>query len=224
MSRLGFSIKEARNIWQELVKLPNIKVNALITHFYLADCLDKNDTDKQAKLFYDLCKDIPIPLSLSHSAGILGWPHIQSHWVRPGLMLYGISPFKNKIGSDFGLKPVMHFKSKIIAINHCSKGSSIGYGADFTCPKDMVIGVVACGYSNGYPRSATNHTPVLIRNNRVSLVGRVSMEMLTIDLSDIDNPQIGDEVLLWGEGLPIEEISSCSSISAYELITRNRYN
>jgi alanine racemase len=140
-----------------------------------------------------------------------------SDYARPGILLYGVSPFLNETGAARGLQPVMTLQSELISIKQCLQGDAIGYGADWVCPEDMLVGVVGIGYGDGYPRHAKTGTPVLVDGKRVSLLGRVSMDMISVDLRELPNAQIGDKVILWGEGLPAEEIAEFASTIAYDL-------
>src|SRR5690606_21456470 len=146
-------------------------------------------------------------LSMANSAAILGWPEARVDWVRPGLMLYGVSPFHHKTGSALHLKPVMRLQTRLIAKIKAKQGESVGYTGRYRCPKDMELGVLAVGYADGYPVALPDGAPVLLHGKRVPLVGRVSMDMATIDLSTVPEAQIGDPVILWGEGLPVEEVA-----------------
>ena len=155
--------------------------------------------------------------SLSNSAGILGWPEAQAHWVRAGGALYGISVVAGKIGADFGFRPAMTLTTRLIAINRVRKGEHVGYAATFECPEDMNVGVAAIGYGDGYPRHADAGTPVLVNGARASLIGRVSMDLVTIDLRGHPAARIGDPVVLWGRGLPVEEVAMHADTIGYEL-------
>ena len=157
-------------------------------------------------------------LSAANSAGILGWPETHLDWVRPGIMLYGVSPFNGETGGMRGLKPVMTLRTRLIAVNRCPAGERVGYGGVFTCPEDMPVGVVGIGYGDGYPRHAPGGTPLLLNGRRVPLIGRVSMDMLTVDLRNQPDARVGDPVVLWGEGLPVEEIAQAAGTIAYELL------
>jgi alanine racemase len=132
-------------------------------------------------------------------------------------MLYGVSPFLNETGTVRGLQPVMTLKSELIAVNHYREGDALGYGGSWVCPEDMPVGVVAIGYGDGYPRHAVTGTPVLLNGQRVPLVGRVSMDMICVDLRSQPHAKVGDGVVLWGEGLPAEEIAEWAGTIAYEL-------
>ena len=173
-------------------------------------------TEQQIQIFTELVKYLKIEeASLANSAGILGWPTAHLNWVRPGIMLYGASPFPDMV--DENLKPVMQLQSSLISVKRCYKGDGIGYGATWICPQTMPVGVIAIGYADGYPRHAPIGTPVLVNGKRVPLIGRVSMDMITVDLRNQPNARVGDPVLLWGTGLPVEEIASLSGTIAYEL-------
>ncbi|MDX2164090.1 MAG: alanine racemase [Gammaproteobacteria bacterium] len=212
MNRLGFQPGEILDIYAKLNKYHII----LITHFSSADELQNPLTKKQAEIFNKI--NIKTEKSLAHSAGILGWKDYHADWVRPGLMLYGVSPFANSTGLEFDLKPVMTWKSSLIAIQKIKKGEAVGYNQTFICPEDISVGVVGVGYGFGYPRHAKNGTPILVNNIQTEIVGRVSMDMLTVNLKSIPNAKIGDEVILWGNGFPIEKVAEHTATSAYELL------
>lgn len=219
MHRLGFAMDEILSIWKILAKLPKIHVEGFMTHFAKADELDSNATEEQMNRFFQITQDFPVKRSLANSAGILGWPLSHQDWVRPGITLYGVSPFAGRVGAQEGLRPVMTLCSEIIAIQKPKKGESIGYGGTFVCQKDMRIGVIAVGYGDGYPRLAPAGTPVLIHSQEVPIVGRVSMDMITVDLTTLPEAVIGDPVQLWGAKLPVEKVANFMGTTAYELLT-----
>lgn len=157
---------------------------------------------------------------MANSGGILGWPETHFDWVRPGIMLYGCTPFNQGVGADEGLRPVMTLASRLIAVQRYAAGEPIGYGGSWRCPRDSRIGVVAIGYGDGYPRHAPSGTPVLINGRRVPLVGRVSMDMITVDLTDLPEANVGDPVVLWGCDLPAEEIARHANTITYELFCK----
>jgi len=212
MNRLGFQADEVLNIYNQLNKYNII----LMTHFSSADELQNPLTQKQAELFNKI--KIKTEKSLVHSAGILAWKDYHADWVRPGLMLYGVSPFPHTTGLDFNLKPVMTWHSSLIAIRKIKKGEAVGYNGMYVCPENMTIGIVGVGYGLGYPRHAKNGTPILINGIQSEIVGRVSMDMLGVNLENIAHAKIGDEVILWGKGLPIEKVAEHTATSAYELL------
>ena len=221
MCRLGFSPEDFSRILPRLNACEAIqKPMGWMTHFAEADNLAADATLEQIALFHSLIHDLPGPQSLANSAGILGWPKSHATWVRPGIMLYGISPFKDKKADDYQLLPVMTLQAKLIAIHKIKKGARIGYGGTWVAPEDMLVGVVSAGYGDGYPQFTKTGTPILVNNKICPLVGRVSMDMLTIDLRSQPQARIGDPVILWGKGLPIEIIALASNTSAYELVTR----
>lgn len=221
MHRLGISVDQLEVIYQRLSSLKNVqKPIGLMTHFAEADCVDSAATQDQMRLFNRITEKLTGPRSLSNSAGILAWPDAHGDWVRPGLMLYGASPFAGKSGLDHGLKPVMTLSSHLIAINPVRYGGKVGYGGTWIADQDKIIGIVGVGYGDGYPQSARNGTPVLVNGMECHLAGRVSMDMLAVDLSHQPQAQVGDEVILWGRGLPVERIAWHSYTSSYEILTR----
>ena len=220
MHRLGFAPKELKNISQRLEKCASInKAVKYMTHFSNADDKYDDKTLKQIDVFFQSIDDVSVDeISIANSAGILGWPQSHATWNRPGIMLYGVSPFINAKAEDHNLKPVMTLSSQLISVKQVIKGEAIGYGGTYICEKDMMIGVVAIGYGDGYPRHAKTGTPVLVNNKRSRLLGRVSMDMICVDLSEQDIAQVNDPVVLWGEGLPIEEVAVSAETIAYELL------
>lgn len=221
MHRLGVSIEQLPEIYRRLMHCPTVKKPiGLMTHFAEADILESSQTEKQIDLFTQATAAYEGPRSLANSAGILAWPASHGQWVRPGLMLYGATPFKDKIGTDFNLKPVMTLSSKLIAIHHVKTGAKIGYGGTWQAPEEMRVGIVGIGYGDGYPQQAPNGTPLLVNAKRCALIGRVSMDMLAVDLRLCQDAGIGDKVILWGEGLPVEEIARHCQTSAWEILTR----
>lgn len=223
MHRLGFSLGEAKAEFYRLASCSVVRkpIN-IISHFSSADELTSEQTSKQLKLFDQFIASIDDnsligKCSIAASGGILAWPQAQRDVVRPGIALYGISPFDKPIAE---LRPAMTFKSELIAVRSHKKGESVGYGQIWRSQKDTKLGVVAMGYGDGYPRGIPKNTPVLVNGRRVPIVGRVSMDMIVVDLGldSLDKP--GDEVIFWGNGLTVEEIAKYTGISAYELITR----
>lgn len=223
MHRLGFNPKDVANVVQRLEKCTSVKQPVhFMTHFANAD--DKHDekTLKQVEVFYSTISAFSEnEVSIANSAGILGWPQSHATWNRPGIMLYGVSPFINSRAEEHNLKPVMTLKSQLVSIKNLKQGDAIGYGGTYLCEKDMLVGIVTIGYGDGYPRHAKTGTPVLVNGKRCSLLGRVSMDMICVDLSGLSEDaeaKVNDSVVLWGEGLPIEEIAECSDTIGYELL------
>lgn len=221
MHRLGIPMEQMEVAYQRLSALTNVKKPiGLMTHFAEADCVDSIATAQQIKLFNQVTTTLTGPRSLANSAGILAWSNAHGDWVRPGLMLYGASPFADITGLDHGLKPVMTLSSRIIAINSVKDGGKVGYGGTWRADEDKIIGIVGVGYGDGYPQSAKNGTPVLVNGVECQLAGRVSMDMLAVDLTHQPQATVGDAVTLWGKGLPVERIARHSNTSAYEILTR----
>jgi alanine racemase len=219
MNRLGFKVKDASLVYQRLNKCGIIKkpIN-LITHLASADDTTSAFTSKQIKLFNDTVASYEGERSIGNSAGILAWQNAISDWVRPGIMLYGISPFPNSTGVELGLEPVMSLYSKLIAVKAVEKGETVGYGNSWLCDKATTLAVVAIGYGDGYPRYAKQGTPVLVNGQRVPLIGRVSMDMITVDLATQPDALPGDRVTLWGDGLAVEEIAEYADTIPYTLV------
>lgn len=221
MHRLGLSREGFQQAWLRLQKLPWVqKPVGLMTHFACADNPSDPLTGEQIHCFAELTRDFPGPKSMANSAAILSCPPALADWVRPGIMLYGSSPFHNKTAAECGLRSVMSLSAPLIAIRKLKKGESIGYGATWRCEQDMLMGVVAIGYGDGYPRHAPNGTPVLINGKMCHLAGRVSMDMITVDLHQMNNAKIGDRALLWGAELPVDQIAALSQTISYELFCK----
>ncbi|MDQ2972288.1 MAG: alanine racemase, partial [Pseudomonadota bacterium] len=181
------------------------------------DEFDNVQTARQTQRFLEATKDLPGERSLSNSAGLLGWPDARGDWVRVGGLLYGLSVAHGKTGADFGFKPAMTLSTRLVGVNQVKRGERVGYGATFECPEDMAIGVAAIGYGDGYPRSAPSGTPVLVGERQAVIVGRVSMDLITLDLRDAPNARVGDTVTLWGPQLPVETIAQRACTISYEL-------
>jgi alanine racemase len=221
MHRLGFAVEHVASIWQRLQACPAVGTPLrLMTHLARADERNDASTGEQIACFLALEKGRETETSLANSAGVLGWPDSHGDWVRPGIMLYGISPFVGGRGEAQGLRPVMTLTSHLIAVNRLRKGDAIGYGGTWSCPEDMPVGVVAVGYGDGYPRHAPAGTPVLVNDARVALVGRVSMDLVSVDLRSQPAARPGDPVVLWGRGLPVEEVAEHVGSIGYELVSR----
>lgn len=219
MNRLGFKPKDFATVYQVLNECVIVKPPVgLMTHFASAD--DENDdfTLQQICLFNETTQGYYAPRSIANSAGLLAWQAALTDWVRPGVMLYGVSPFPGQVGLALGLRPVMSLHSHLIAVKPIEKGETLGYSGSWRCEQDTVVGVVAIGYGDGYPRYVKVGTPVLVNGSRVPLIGRVSMDMITVDLADQPNAKPGDPVVLWGNSLPVEEIADCANTIPYTLV------
>ena len=221
MHRLGIGPDCAGSALKRLQNSTNVLDNTVLcTHFASADDLGSNQTQQQIDLFNTVCKNLPGERSAANSPGLLGWQQSHYDWVRPGYMLYGNSPFTAIHPNTEALRPVMTLSSRIISIRDVKPGASVGYGANWSASRPSRIATVTIGYGDGYPRLAPNGTPVLVNGRRASLAGRVSMDMITIDITDISGITRGDEVILWGEGLPVTEIAAHAGTIGYELTTR----
>lgn len=220
MHRLGFPVARAAQVHARLCALPQVGASRiqLMTHFARSDEFDVDMTARQIRAFGDGIAALPGERSLANSAAILGWPAAHADWVRAGGVLYGVSAVAGTTGADHGFEPAMTLCARLIAINTVQRGETIGYGGAWTCPEDMPVGVVAIGYGDGYPRVAVPGTPVLLRGRRAGVVGRVSMDLVTIDLRGHPDAQVGDEVTLWGPSLPVEIIGEHAGTIGYELV------
>ena len=225
MNRLGFKASEYKAVFEQLQHCAIIKhpIN-LMTHLANADAKEDQTTAAQINLFTDTINSLQLAdpsqnqRSIANSAGILAWPSAITDWVRPGVMLYGISPFAESTGAQLNLKPIMSLHSRLIAVKDLSQGDKVGYAGTWICPKDTTLGVIAIGYGDGYPRYAKAGTPVLVNGQRVPLIGRVSMDMITVDLGSQPDAKAGDPVTLWGEDLAVEEIALCADTIPYTLV------
>ena len=219
MHRLGFLPELFPQVWQRLHACKSVAEEIrLMTHLASANDRENPMTTIQMECFRNLCRDIKAEQTIANSAGILAFPESHANWVRPGLMLYGASPLIDSHGDTEGLQPVMTLESQLIAVKKLSANEPVGYGATWHCPEDMPVGVVAAGYGDGYPRHAPSGTPVLVNGERVSLIGRASMDMLIVDLRKQPHARVGDPVILWGDGLPVEEIANHAGTIPYELL------
>ncbi|NKF49467.1 alanine racemase [Shewanella sp. WXL01] len=221
MHRLGFSLADFQQMYQRLLACPNVqKPVHLMTHFACADEPNNAMTTRQIEAFNNLVADLEGDKTLANSAGTLFWPTSQADWVRPGIALYGVSPVIGDRGYKHYLVPAMELMSRLIAVRELKQGESVGYGAHWVSSRDTRLGVVAIGYGDGYPRNAPEGTPVMINGRRLPIVGRVSMDMLTVDLGPDGLEQVGDDVQLWGKELAVEEVAEHIGTIAYELVTK----
>jgi alanine racemase len=219
MNRLGFTQDQFFQAVSRLEHCPIVRTPiSLMTHLARADEIDCAETERQLEVFRRVTEGLQGERSIANSAGILGWPQTRSDWVRPGILLLGVSPFPHCKGLDHNLRAVMTLQSRVIAIKHIEAGDAVGYGGCWVAPAATRLGVVAIGYGDGYPRAVGNGTPVLIGASRAPIVGRVSMDMLTVDLSRCPAAAVGDPVVLWGEGLAVEEVAECAETIPYTLL------
>jgi alanine racemase len=224
MNRLGFRPEDYAAAYRRLRAIPGIRNITLMTHFANADELEhpRLSIAEQVRRFREGADGLEGQRSLSNSGGVLHQAalakELHNDWVRPGVMLYGGTPGGGVSADAYGLLPTMTLRSEIIGIQHLETGETVGYGSRFVAPGPMTVGVVACGYADGYPRHAEQGAPVLVDGVRTRLVGRVSMDMMTVDLSPVANARVGSKVTLWGDGLPIDEVAQAAGTIGYELM------
>lgn len=221
MRRLGFAPAALHSVYRRLTQLPRVAPDpGLMTHLACADEPMREETSRQLSVFDEAVAGRRGEVSIANSAGILAFPGSHRDWVRPGLMLYGCSPFERSDGVRKGLRPVMALTAPILSVRQCRAGDAVGYGAAYICPEAMPVGVVGIGYADGYPRHVRSGAPALVNGERVSLVGRVSMDMIAVDLRRAPTAAVDDEVVLWGPGLPVEDIAANARTISYELLCR----
>jgi len=221
MHRLGFSPSNVREVYQKLMAHNLVKKPlSLMTHLSDADDITKNKTNEQVECFLKTVEGLEGDHCIANSSAILNWEKAHTTWVRPGITLYGVSPVAHLSAAKLGLIPVMTLVSRIVTIHDLKKGATVGYGSTWVCPEDMRVGIVDIGYGDGYPRGAKAGTPVLLNGMRCPLIGRVAMDMINLDLRNHPQAKIGDEVILWGKGLPIEEVAPYADTVPYELFCR----
>lgn len=219
MHRLGFSVSQAGSIIAALAHHSNVKELVVMTHLADADSLDSKMTQQQLALFTQLTESLGVATSVANSAGLLFWKSARSDWNRPGLMLYGV-PLADSQDMPVVLEPAMVLSSKVIAIRDINVGDAVGYNCRWQANRPSVIATVAIGYGDGYPRNAVDGTPVLVKGQLAPLVGRVSMDMITVDVTEIDNVAVGDPVELWGQQLPVSRVAEYCDSNSYEMLTR----
>jgi alanine racemase len=220
MHRLGFAPAQARAAAARLAACRCVaQPAALATH--LADAEQEGaQTPAQLEAFAAATAGLAGERSVANSAGLIAWPAARADWVRPGIMLYGISPFAGKTGADHGLRPVMTLETRVIALRDVAAGDRVGYGGSWSAPRASRIAVAAVGYGDGYPRAAGNGTPVAVGGRAAALAGRPSMDMLTVDVTDLPGVAVGDRVELWGREVPVERVAAAAGTIAYELTCR----
>jgi alanine racemase len=216
MNRLGLPAAEARAAVDRLQGSGRVRSLALMTHFANAD--GAAGIAQPLAAFEAATRGIEAQVSLANSATLLRYPQAARGWTRIGLMLYGASPFADQSAESLGLAPAMTLESRLISVREIDAGECIGYGATFRADRRLRMGVVACGYADGYPRHAATGTPVLVDGQRTRTLGRVSMDMLCVDLTGIPNAGVGSRVVLWGDGLPVEEVARAAGTISYELL------
>jgi alanine racemase len=228
MNRLGFAPEAADMLIERLSACPAVSELRLMSHLASADELDSAVTDDQFARFREVVAGFDGAVSLANTPATIGWPQIADahetlgfggdHWVRPGLALFGVSPFAGRTGSDLGLTPVMQFEARLIAKKPLLEGARVGYRGRYRAQSDTTLGIISAGYGDGYTRHFQTGTPVLLNDRRVPLIGNVSMDMVAVDLGAGATDTVGDIATLWGEGLPVEEVAPWADAIPYELV------
>ena len=216
MNRLGFVPSAVSAALTQLQQHPAVREITLMSHFAHAD--EARGVTEQLNVFNALAAPYHLARAIANSAALIRYPQSHNDWVRAGIMLYGASPFVDTSAQQLGLRPAMTLQSRILAVQHLQRGDEVGYSAVFKADRAMRIGIVACGYADGYPRHAANGTPILVDGELTSTLGRVSMDMLYVDLSALPRAQVGSKVVLWGEGMPIEQVARAAGTISYELM------
>jgi alanine racemase len=216
MNRLGFKADCVPGVLDRLRRCASVGDITLMSHFATAD--EPMGIAWQSGAVARLHKELGLPGSFANSAAVLRFPEIHADWVRPGIMLYGSSPFADQAAESLGLKPVMTLESRLIAVQELPPGDRLGYGALFQAEQTTRVGIVACGYADGYPRHAPTGTPILVNGQRTRTLGRVSMDMLFADITHIPGADVGSPVVLWGEGMPVDEVAAAADTISYELL------
>jgi alanine racemase len=216
MNRLGFEPADFPEALERLRRHPAVASITLMTHFANAD--DARGIAAPLAVFERLAAGQDLPWSLANSATVLRFPQAHADWIRPGIMLYGCSPFSGRVGVDDGLRPAMTLESELISVRNLAPGESVGYGGAYIAERAMRTGIVACGYGDGYPRHAPTGTPVLVGGRLTRTLGRVSMDMLCVDLALNEDAGVGTRAVLWGEGNPVEHVAEAAGTVGYELL------
>jgi alanine racemase len=216
MNRLGFQPADFAAALERLQSSAHVSSITLMTHFANAD--GAAGIAEPLRTFERLTGRLSLPRTVANSAAVLRYPESHADWVRPGIALYGCSPFAESVGAELHLKPAMTLASELISVRELAPGDAVGYGATFIAERRLRVGVVACGYADGYPRHAPSGTPVLVGGRLTATVGRVSMDMLCVDVSDIEDARVGTRAVLWGEGNPVEKVAEAAGTVGYELL------
>lgn len=218
MHRVGIHPADFQAAHQRLLNSGKAAKIVLMTHFARADELDSVRTDEQVAMFQSARAGLTAEISLRNSPGVMGWPSVPSDWVRPGIMLYGATPFEQPQSVADRLQPVMTLESRVICVRDLPVGEPVGYGGTFVADRNMRIGVVAMGYADGYPRQAPTGTPVMVDGQRSQLLGRVSMDMLCVDLTDVPGAGLGSCVELWGKNILISDLAASAGMIPYQIL------
>jgi len=228
MNRLGFDPARAADLMDRLRVCPAVGELRLMSHLASADELENATTEEQLVLFRSIAAGFEGAVSIANTPAALGWPAVAAardslgfegdHWIRPGLGLYGISPFAGKTGTDLGLTPVMQFEARLIATKSLGEGARVGYKGRYRSQRDSELGIISAGYGDGYTRHFRTGTPVLLNGRQVPLIGNVSMDMIAVDLGPEAGDRVGDIATLWGDGLPVETVAPWADAIPYELV------
>jgi len=218
MNRLGFAVDEFESARRRLVACSCVGEVRLMTHLAAAEEQESDSARRQIKDFLALTEGIEAERSIANSAGVVAWPEARTEWVRPGLMLYGISPLPDLDSAQIGLRPVMTLSTQLISLRRVPRGAGVGYNAIWRAQRDSIIGIAAIGYGDGYARNVRSGAPVLVNGRPATVAGRVSMDMTGIDVTDLPDARVGDTVVLWGEGVPAESVAPYADTIAYELV------
>ncbi|RWU26776.1 alanine racemase [Pseudomonas alkylphenolica] len=217
MHRVGLHPKDYQNAYQRLLATGKVSKIVLMSHFARADELDSSASNEQVAVFQAARQGLSAEVSLRNSPAVLGWPQVPSDWVRPGIMLYGATPFEVPQAEAARLQPVMTLQSRVISVRELPSGEPVGYGAKFISPRPTRVGVVAMGYADGYPRQAPTGTPVMVAGKRSQIIGRVSMDMLCIDLTDVPEAGVGSPVELWGKQVLASDVAMQAGMIPYQI-------
>jgi alanine racemase len=219
MNRLGFRVTDFAAAHARLRRCSSVSLIRVMTH--LAASEERGEaTTNQLKVFDELVAPLNLERSVANSAAVIAWPESHQDWVRPGLMLYGMSPTPNKTAADYGLRPAMTLSTHLIAVQNIAIGEAVGYNGIWRAQRSSRIGIAAIGYGDGFPRATRNGAPVLVAGKEAPIAGRVSMDMIAIDITDLPQAKAGDEVIVWGEGLPAERLAPFADTTCYELVCR----
>ena len=219
MNRLGFRIEDFAAAHARLQRCSSVSLIRVMTHFSSSE--ERGHlTARQLKVFDDLVAPLGLERSAANSAAVIGWPEAHQDWVRPGLMLYGMSPMPNQTAAELGLRPAMTLSTHLIAVQNIGVGEPVGYNGIWRAQRPTRIGIAAIGYGDGFPRGTRNGAPVLVAGREAPIAGRVSMDMISIDITDLPEAKPGDEVIVWGDGLPAERLAPYADTTCYELVCR----
>lgn len=219
MHRLGVYPNEVADFYRRLRALSPDRPVGVMSHFASADEADRTPTERQLRVF-EQCLPSGAPVSLANSAGVMAWPQSHGDWVRPGIMLYGASPGFDRTGLELRLRAAMRLTAPVIAVREVPPGDRIGYGGRWQARRSTRVATLAIGYGDGYPRHAPDGTPVWLAGRRVPLVGKVSMDMITVDVTGLERLTIGEDAELWGPNLSVDEVARHVGTVGYELLTR----